>query len=86
VITPLPGHEAAPAEQVRDTYLSRWSASETTFGEDKATITGAGDRTSGPASGTTVSVPCHPPRSRRRRHGKRSPPRQRPQPAPRSAP
>ena len=25
-----------------------WSASETTFGEDKATITGAGNRTSGP--------------------------------------
>ena len=34
--------------QVRDTYLTRWSASETTFGEDKATITGAGNRTSGP--------------------------------------
>lgn len=41
-------HEAAPADQVRDTYLTRWSASETTFGEDKATIAGAGDRTSGP--------------------------------------
>jgi hypothetical protein len=48
VITTLLDHEAAPAEQVRDTYLTRWSASETTFGEDKATITGAGDRTSGP--------------------------------------
>jgi hypothetical protein len=33
---------------VRDTYLTRWSASETTFGEDKSTITGAGNRTSGP--------------------------------------
>ena len=48
VITTLLDHEAAPADQVRDTYLTRWSASETTFGEDKATITGAGDRTSGP--------------------------------------
>jgi hypothetical protein len=33
---------------VRDAYLARWSASETTFGEDKATIAGGGDRTSGP--------------------------------------
>jgi hypothetical protein len=48
VITTLLDHEAAPAGQVRDTYLTRWSASETTFGEDKATIAGAGDRTSGP--------------------------------------
>jgi hypothetical protein len=48
IITTLLDHEAAPAGQVRDTYLTRWSASETTFGEDKATITGAGNRTSGP--------------------------------------
>jgi hypothetical protein len=48
VITTLLDHQAAPADQVRDTYLTRWSASETTFGEDKATIAGAGDRTSGP--------------------------------------
>jgi Flp pilus assembly protein TadG len=48
VITTLLDHEAAPADQVRDTCLTRWSASETTFGEDKATITGAGCRTSGP--------------------------------------
>jgi hypothetical protein len=48
VITTLLDHEAAPASQVRDTYLTRWSASETTFGEDKTTITGAGNRTSGP--------------------------------------
>jgi hypothetical protein len=48
VITTLRDHEAAPAEAVRDAYLTRWSASETTFGEDKATITGAGNRTSGP--------------------------------------
>ena len=33
---------------MRETYLTRWSASETTFGEDKATIAGAGNRTSGP--------------------------------------
>ena len=48
VITTLTDHEAAPADAVRDAYLTRWSASETTFGEDKATITGAGNRTSGP--------------------------------------
>jgi hypothetical protein len=48
VITTLLDHETAPADRVRDTYLTRWSASETTFGEDKATITGAGNRTSGP--------------------------------------
>jgi hypothetical protein len=48
VITTLLDHRAAPAEAVRETYLTRWSASETTFGEDKATITGAGHRTSGP--------------------------------------
>jgi Insertion element 4 transposase N-terminal len=48
VITTLLDHEAAPADAIRDTYLTRWSASETTFGEDKTTITGAGNRTSGP--------------------------------------
>ncbi|HEY6310341.1 MAG TPA: hypothetical protein VIY52_05975 [Streptosporangiaceae bacterium] len=48
VITTLLDHRAAPAGQVRDTYLTRWSASETTFGENKTTITGAGNRTSGP--------------------------------------
>ena len=48
VITTLLDHRAAPADQVRDTYLTRWSASETTFGEDKTTIAGAGNRTSGP--------------------------------------
>ncbi len=37
VITTLLDHEAAPADAVRETYLTRWSASETTFGEDKAT-------------------------------------------------
>jgi Insertion element 4 transposase N-terminal len=48
VITTLLDHQAAPADQVRDAYLTRWSAAETTFGEDKATIAGAGNRTSGP--------------------------------------
>jgi len=48
VITTFLDHRAASADQVRETYLTRWSASETTFGEDKATITGAGNRTSGP--------------------------------------
>ena len=48
VITTLLDHQAAPADAIREAYLTRWSASETTFGEDKATITGAGNRTSGP--------------------------------------
>jgi hypothetical protein len=48
LITTLLDHRAAPAEAVREAYLTRWSASETTFGEDKTTITAAGDRTSGP--------------------------------------
>lgn len=48
VITTLLDHEAAPAQAVRDAYLTRWSASETTFGGNKATIAGAGNRTSGP--------------------------------------
>ena len=48
LITTLLDHQAAPADAVREAYLTRWSASETTFGEDKTTITGAGNRTSGP--------------------------------------
>ncbi|MGH3289738.1 MAG: transposase domain-containing protein [Streptosporangiaceae bacterium] len=48
VITTLLDHRAAPAGKVREAYLTRWSASETTFGENKTTITGAGNRTSGP--------------------------------------
>jgi hypothetical protein len=48
LITTLLDHRAAPADAVRESYLRRWSASETTFGEDKTTITAAGDRTSGP--------------------------------------
>lgn len=48
IITTLLDHETAPAHEIRDAYLTRWSAAETTFGEDKTTITGAGNRTSGP--------------------------------------
>ena len=48
IITTLLDHEAVPADQVRDAYLTRWGAAGTTFGEDKTTITGAGNRTSGP--------------------------------------
>ena len=48
LITTLLDHQAAPAGAVRDAYLTRRSASQTAFGEDKAAITGAGNRTSGP--------------------------------------
>ncbi len=48
LLTTILNWEDAPADQVRDAYVSRWSASETTFGEDKSAITGAGNRTSGP--------------------------------------
>jgi hypothetical protein len=48
LITTLLDHNAVDAGQIRGAYQSRWPASETTFGEDKTTITGAGDRTSGP--------------------------------------
>jgi hypothetical protein len=48
ILTTLLDHGQAPADQVREAYLTRWSACETTFGEDKATITGAGNRSSGP--------------------------------------
>ena len=48
LITTLLDHEAVPASEVQKAYLTRWSASETTFGENKTTIAGAGDRTSGP--------------------------------------
>jgi hypothetical protein len=48
IISTLLDHRAAPAQAVREAYLTRWSASETTFGEDKTTIAGAGNRTSGP--------------------------------------
>ena len=48
IISTLLDHVAAPAEALRGTYQTRWSASETTFGEDKTTIRGAGERTAGP--------------------------------------
>ena len=54
LITTLLDHQMVSADQIRGAYQSRWPASETTFGEDKTAITGAGDRTSGPVlrSGT----------------------------------
>jgi hypothetical protein len=48
LITTLLDGQAVPASVLRDAYPNRWTASETTFGEDKATIAGAGNRTSGP--------------------------------------
>ena len=48
LITTLLDEHAAPAAVLRDAYPNRWTASETTFGENKATITGAGNRASGP--------------------------------------
>jgi hypothetical protein len=48
LIATLLDYRAVPAAALRDAYPERWSASETTFGENKATITGAGNRTSGP--------------------------------------
>ena len=40
IATTLPGHEAAGAEALRAAYPMRWSASETTTGENKTTVTG----------------------------------------------
>ena len=48
IITTLLDHQTAPADAVRDAYLTPWSAAETMFGEDKTVITGAGNRTGGP--------------------------------------
>jgi hypothetical protein len=48
LITTLLDEVTVPAGVLRDAYPNRWTASETTFGEDKATIAGAGKRTSGP--------------------------------------
>ena len=48
LITTLLDEQAVPAGVLRDAYPNRWTALETTFGEDKATIAGAGNRTSGP--------------------------------------
>jgi hypothetical protein len=41
-------HQRFPAEAIREAYPQRWSASETTIGENKTTVTGAGPST-GPA-------------------------------------
>ena len=60
VITTLLDHEAAPADQVRDTYLTRWSASETTFGEDKTTITGRGEPHLRPRPALRLPAAGHP--------------------------
>lgn len=38
-------HQRFPAEAIREAYPQRWSASETTIGENKATVTGAGPST-----------------------------------------
>jgi hypothetical protein len=58
LLTTLLDERAVPAGVLRDAYPNRWTASETTFGEDKATITGAGNRTSGPVfrSGSPLLV------------------------------
>ena len=92
VITTLLDHHAAPADAVRETYLTRWSASETTFGEDKTTIAGAGNRTSGPVLRSGQPAAGHPgglgladrhpagPRLRRGSAPQRA--RRRPRPAP----
>ena len=60
LITTLLDHQGAPAAAVRETYLTRWSASETTFGEGKTTITGAGNRTSGPVLRSGSPAAGHP--------------------------
>lgn len=43
--TTLLDHQAFPAEAIREAYPRRWSASETTIGENKTTVTGAGPST-----------------------------------------
>ncbi len=66
MITTLLDHLAAPADQVRH-LPDQVSASETTYGEDKATITGTGNRTSGPVlrSGSPrLVIPEHGPADR----------------------
>lgn len=45
IATTLLDHAAVSAEELREAYAMRWSASETTIGEGKATITGAGPAT-----------------------------------------
>ena len=45
IATTLLDHQAAGAEALRAAYPMRWSASETTIGENKTTVTGAGPAT-----------------------------------------
>ena len=45
IATTLLDHRAADAETLRAAYPMRWSASETTIGENKTTVTGAGPAT-----------------------------------------
>ena len=45
IATTLLDHQAADAETLRNAYMMRWTASETTIGENKATVTGAGPAT-----------------------------------------
>ena len=92
LVTTLLDHQAAPAGAVREAYLARWSASETTFGEDKTTITGAGHRTSGPVlrsgsprlviQGSLGLAGRHPARARQRRRRAAQRGRRSPHPAP----
>jgi hypothetical protein len=42
IATTLPGHQAADAETLRAACTMRWTASETTTGENKTTVSGAG--------------------------------------------
>jgi len=46
IATTLLDHQAADAETLRNAYTMRWTASETTIGENKTTVTGAGPATS----------------------------------------
>jgi hypothetical protein len=45
IATTLLDHQAADADTLRTAYPMRWSASETTIGENKTTVTGAGPAT-----------------------------------------
>ena len=60
IITTLLDRETAPAQALREPCRARWSSCETTFGEDKATIAGAGNRTSGPVLRSGPSPAGHP--------------------------
>ena len=55
LISTLPDQEAVPAGEIQEAYLTRWSASETTFGEN---------RPRSPAPGTAPPAPCSGPAAR----------------------